>query len=615
MRLLFPVRLSVVALLAALPAFLLPSPADAVCPSKFRKPGGAVPPGLREPFDPPPDAETPPDPPSDPDAPPPPPPGRGPTTPGGSPPPATTPPGTAPDAPNIPGPGGPTTPRSRPARGLETLDDTSWELWWGLNRADVLPRVKRQNEVVDGDYARTLPAALRPAIDVLIEALDDDDALVRHAAAAVLGGFRTDYRARDTVEALRRIAKAGDHWMRDLCHLGLGLRGDVESVEGMRQVLRSRGEEPVSRAFAGLALIMINDPKGMAEVEKAVADLEETDVAGSLVIGLGSTKDPVHLPMIMEAAQRKGGSAVRLRRVRADAITALGKLGDPKAIAYLGGLLDDREKVIARAAALALGGFKDNNDAAQLLRKKALDSDDAFVRAFAALSLGRIGLQGSMPTLAKMLLEDKEVAVKPFVQLALGLLREGSAAVMLDESLAEDPRSGRFSSAAVAAGLVKHEGARALLEPALTDMRTGAAPACAALSLGLLGVKDAQARLRERYWLDSARARPGFDQALALIDAEGQSAWLLEQLGKARRSSERRVLVDGLGLCGGPAEGAALAERYKATSKGDIDLRIRTLNAISTVINDRVVSRPRSMLLHTYYLQPNDVLGHLAFLP
>lgn len=608
-----PFRWTLVALLAALPTILPSEEAGAICPSKAKGPGGAVPPGLREPFDPPPDGETPPDPPED--APPPPPGGGGPVTPPSTPPPAITPPGKAPDAPTMPGPGGPTTPRSRPARGLETLDDASWELWWGLNRADVLPRVKRQADVADGTYARTLPPELRPAIDVLLAALDDGDTFVRQAAAGAFAGFRTDYRGRETLEALRRITQGGDHWLRDLCHLGLGLRGDHESMEGMRQVLRSRGEAPVSRAFAGLALVQLGDPKGMAEVEKAVADLEETDIAGSILIGLGASKNAAHLPLLMEAAQRRGGSAVRLRRVRADALAALGKLGDPSSVAYLGGLLDDREKVIARSAALALGGFRESSAAAQLLKERALASEDPFVRAFGALSLGRIGLQGSLPTLARQLVEDKEPAVRPFVQLAVGLLRDPGGAVLLGESLGEDPRSGRFSTAALASGLMAHGEARPQLEPSLNDMRTASAPACGALGLALMGAKDLQPRLRERYWFDSARARPGFDQALALLDAASQSTWLLGELSQARRSSMRRVLVDGLGLCGGPAEGAALATRYQATPKGDIELRVRILEALASVINDRAVSKPRSLLLHTYYLQPNDVLGHLAFLP
>ncbi len=595
-----------------LPLALLSGQAGAICPSKVKGPGGAVPPGLREPFDPPP--ETPPDEPEDPPTPPADgdpttPPGSGPTTPSGGPPAPTTPPPET----RL---GGPTTPRSRPVRGFDALDANSWELWWGLNRADVLPRVTRQSDSPDGAYARSLPAELRPAMDALIDGLDDADSSVRQAAASALAGFVVDYRSKDVTTALRRITKGHDHWLRDLCHLGLGVRRDMESAEGMRQVLRSKHEEPVSRAFAALALIQLGTPEGMAEVEKAAEDLDEADVAGCVLIGLGQTKDVKHLPRLMEAAKRRGGSAVRLRRVRADALTALGKMGDPSSIAFLGGLLDERENVISRSAALALGGFKGSAEAAQLLREKGLVSDDAFVRAFAALSLGRLGDLGSMPALARRALEEEEVAVKPFVLLGVGLMRDVGGATLLGEALEESPRTGRFGSAARAAGLIRAgDDSRARLRVALSDVRLPSAPACSALGLGLLTDKDSVPHLRGRFWFDSTRARPGFGDALAMMDPEGQSAWLLSEYKLARRSSTRQALVEALSKCGGPTEGAALAAIYRDAPAGDTALRVKLLTAMAVIANDRIVSQPRSLLLHTYYLQPNDVLGHIAFLP
>jgi len=602
-------RWSLIALLLAAPLALGSGEAGAICPSKARAPGGSLPPGLREPFDPPP--ETPPDEPEDPppaggDPTTPAPSGKGPTTPGSLP--------TGPTTPE-PGMGGPTTPRNRPAPGLDSLSDTSWELWWGLNRADVLPRVKRQADSPDGSYAGTLPPELRPAMDALIAALDDADGTVRQGAAAALAGYTTDYRKQDVLAALRKAAKGHDHWLRDLCHLGLGVRKDVESAAGMRQVLRSKHDVAVSRAFAALALIQIGTPEGMEEVEKAAEDLDEPDVAGCVLIGLGQTRDPKHLPRLMEAAKRRGGSAVRLRRVRADALTALGKMGDPSSIAFLGGLLDDKEKVIARGAALALGGFKGSAEASTLLREKGLVSEDPFVRAFSALSLGRVGDLSCMPALARRALEDEE-AVKPFILLAAGLTRDRGAETLLGDALAENPRTGRFSAAALAAGLVAaSDESRARLRVGLSDVRQRSAPACCALGLGLLGDKDSRPHLRERFWFDSTRARPGFSEALSMLEPEGQSAWLLGEYKLARRSSQRQALIEALTMCGGPAEGAALAEIYKNAPAGDSALRVSLLQGMAVIIGDRRISQPRSLLLHTYYLQPNDVLGHIAFLP
>ena len=384
----------------------------------------------------------------------------------------------------------------------------------------------------------------------------------------------------------------------------------------MRKVLRSKHEEPVSRAFAALGLINLGAPEGMAEVEKAAEDLDEADVAGCVLIGLGQTRDPKHLPRLMEAAKRRGGSAVRLRRVRADAITALGKHGDPTSIEFLGSLLDDKEKVIARAAALALGGFKGSEPAAALLRKQGLASEDPFVRAFAVLGLGRIGNLSSIPAIAGRVQAEEEVGVRPFLMLGAGLTRDAGALVLLEEALQESPRSGRFSAAALSAGLLSaQDDGRARLRASLTDTRKASAPACSALGLGLLSDKATVPHLRKAFWFDSTRVRPGFDDALSLLGAEDQSAWLLSEYKLARRSSARQALAGALATCGGPAEGAAMVELYRAAPHGDAALRISLLTAMAVIINDRVVSQPRSLLLHTYYLQPNDVLGHIMFLP
>jgi HEAT repeat protein len=510
--------------------------------------------------------------------------------------------------------------RGKGGRGLETLDDTSWEYWWRLNRSDVLPRVARQGGAqqggaAEGGYARAMPAELRPAIDALIDALDDATPAVRATAAGALAGFVTDYRNRDVVAALRRIAKGHDLWLRDLCHLGLGTRRDKESADGLRLVLRSRHEKPVSRAFAALALIQIGTPEGLAEVEKAAQDLDEADVAGCVLLGLGDTRDPKYLPLLMDAARRRTGSATRLRRVRADALTALGKLGHPAAIDFLGSQLTDRENAIARSAALALGGFKGWDRASDVLRDKGLTSGDAFVRGFSALSLGRLGDLSAMPALAKRA-QAEEVAVKPFVLLAVGLTRDAGAALLLNDALQENPRTGNYATAALAAGLLAlKDEMSARLRAALSDRRVAATPACSALALGLLSDKVSVTHLLTRLWLDSSRLRPGFAESLAMIDPAAFSERVLKEFGNAKRSGTRQGMVEALALCGGPAEGAALAKLYRDTPVGDTALRTRMVGALGLIASDRHVAGPKRLLLHTYYLQPNDVLSHLSFLP
>jgi HEAT repeat protein len=596
--------------LVALTAWLLStwSTAEAICPSKVKGPGGQLPPGMREPFDPPPAS---PEDPSDPEPPADPADPAGPTTPPPTSGPVTPPPSTTPDS-----PGSPTTPRARPPRGLDALDDTAWELWYGLNRADILPRVQRQSDVPDGNYARALPAELRGAVDLLIAGMSDKEPSIRQMSVSVFVSFSTGYRSRDTLEALRRCAKPEfDLYTRDLAHLALAARGDTEAAEGMRDVLRSKGEMAVSRGFAALGLIKLNDAEGRAHVLEAIDDLDEPEVAGAALIALGHSGDTIHLPVIMKAAKRSAGSAVRLRRVRGDAIIAMGKLGDPKAIPFLAGELADKQKAISRSAALALGGFKGDADAAKALRDVGLKHEDAFVRAFSAVSLGRLSDVGSMPALARLLETEQEIGVVPFANLAVGLLREKSAATVLDLALAEDPRTGKYATAALACGLLDVDDRGARIKPALEDVRNTSAPACSAVGLALMGDRSVVPDLKKRFWFDSARVRPGFDVALSQLDAEEHGKWLASEIKRTKRNSTRGVYVDALSMCGGPSEGAALAELYGTLDGSSNSLKVGIIMSLAAILNDRTVTYSRGLMHHTYYLQPNIVLNHVAYIP
>jgi HEAT repeat protein len=317
----------------------------------------------------------------------------------------------------------------------------------------------------------------------------------------------------------------------------------------------------------------------------------------------------------MKAAERRTGAASRVRRVRADAIAALGKLGCRATVPHLAGLLADREKVIARSAALALGGFPEA-EAQKALREVGLASEDDFLRCFSAVSLGRLGDGTALPSLGARVDDEKEHdAVKGFALLALGLLKTPIGVPLLRTTLSEDPRTPLFGAAALSAGLCRGTVYRDLLAPAVEDPRSARVPACGAMALALIGEKPMLGKMRGRAWLDSAFLRPGFAEALAQLDPEAQSAWLLDQLAKAKRSSGRKAAVRGLACCGGPKEAAALVDLWKATPIGDTGLRTAIVNALVPMVTDREVSYACRVVMHAYYLQKNIDLDHLEALP
>jgi HEAT repeat protein len=526
----------------------------------------------------------------------------------------TNEPGSGPPPP----PPTPITPRDRPpATPSDALHEGTWEGWWDLNRWDVLPRVRRQADAQGNDgYADTLAGSLRPAADLWIEALGDADDEVRRAAAAALAVVITTHRPSDTVAALERLLeRGGDPYARDLAGLALARRRHQPTAPALRRILRHRGEVPVSRAFAGLGLIALDDPEGLADVGVITTELTEPELAGALLLALGETKDLRHLPVIRAAAERRRGPAVRLRRVRADAIAALGKLGCRATVPYLASLLADREKVISRSAALALGAFP-VSEAVTPLREVGLASEDEFTRGFAAISLGRSGDGAVLPSLGPRTADGKEnPAVKGFALLALGLMDTPVGVPLLREPLTQDPRTALYGAAALSAGLSRSAVYRDLLAPAVNDTRSARVPSCGAMALALIGDKPATGAIRSRAWLDSAFLRPGFAEALAQLDAESQSAWLLGQLRAAKRSSERKALVRALAFCGGPTEAAALVDLWQSTPRSDTGLRCALVEALVPVVTDRELSFSRRLIMHTYYLQRNIVLEHLEALP
>jgi HEAT repeat protein len=555
--------------------------ADAICPShkspqKNRPPPPPPPPPTRppEPQDPP------------------------------TPPPATKPPPT----------GGP---RERPATTpADALNEGTWEGWWDRNRWDVLPRLRRnRGEEGDGNYAVTLPGSLRPAVDLWIDGLADADDAVQRAAAGALAVAVTTYRHLDTIAALERLVERGDPYARDLAGLALARRGHQAAAPGLRRILKNRTEVHVSRAFAAIGLIALRDEQGLEDVAEAAGDLSEPEVAGTVLLALGETQDLRFLPVIRTAVERRQGSAVRLRRVRADAISALGKLGCRATVPYLAKLLTDREKVVSRSAALALGAFPDA-DAMRALREVGLVSEDEFTRGFSAISLGRLGDASALPSLGPRVADDDEKpAVRGFALLSLGLLKSPVGAPLLRTTLTEDPRTALYGAAALSAGLTHASVYRDLLVPAVEDTRCARVPSCGAMALALIGEKPVQGKIRDRAWLDSTMLRPGFAEALAQLDTEAQSAWLVERLKASKRSTERRALIEALAFCGGPMEAAVLLEQWKTAPPGDSSLRSAIVNALVPIVTDRELSFARRTTLHTYYLQDNIVLAHLIALP
>lgn len=528
--------------------------------------------------------------------------------------------GSVPAPVGAPAGGAPSLPARQPgstpaARALDTLDARTWEDWWEANRALLLPPVRRRDGPAGGPYAETLPTALAPLLDIVLAALRDDDERVREAAAGALAVVPPGPRAHEVRERLRATFERGRPYERDLAGLALARHGDALAADGLRRILANPREERVSRGYAAVALVLLGDEPGLAAVADATTDLGEPEVAGVALLALGRLGGARHLPVLRAAAERRLRAAARLRRVRGDALVALGSLGHPSTVPYLAGLLRDRERAIARSAALALGGCRHDPAAARALVEDGLGADDAFVRAFAAVSLGRVGEASAVPALARRAQDDPCPAVPPFALLGLGLLHHPTAAPFLDEPLREAPRTGRAAAAALAAGLLPAPACGALLVGGLDDGSSPRVPDAAALGLGLLGDRSAVPALGTRLWQGTTRLRPGFAEGLAHLEPRHLAQRLALEAQAARTGAARRAAVGGLGLCAGPEDARALAALWGEASAGDSALRRELLAAMARVLSDREPSFAARLRAHVCYLHPNLVLDHLATLP
>ncbi len=174
----------VLPLLLAVPLIWAASAQDADSCIRFKKPGGSVPPGLRDPADPPPPPDE----------------GETPSTPATPTTPSTTPstpsgPVTAGPAPttSVPNTGGTGKPKKQAAP-----DATTWETWWELNRIDFFPHrwVQRAISPDESGLTPAGPQALSPYLvekklwKMLQKNVNDTQVFVQEAALITMGSCR-----------------------------------------------------------------------------------------------------------------------------------------------------------------------------------------------------------------------------------------------------------------------------------------------------------------------------------------------------------------------------------------------------------------------------------------
>jgi HEAT repeat protein len=367
-----------------------------------------------------------------------------------------------------------------------------------------------------------------PAVQSLIVAIKDSDAIVRGNAAWALGRIK-DPRG---VEVLIAALKDTDANVKKDATGALVSIG-TPAVAPLITALKDTDE--TMRANAAGVLVSIGAPA----VAQLLVALEDTDfnVRSYSAAALGEIKDPSAVEPLI--ATLKDSDVF----VRATSARALGQIKDARAVEPLIGTLKDSEGNVRLNAALALGQISAPRAVEPLI--EALNDSDARVRAVAAWASGEIKDPRMVKPLIAML-KDTDANVRMSAARSLGEIKDPRAIEPLIETF-KDTEANVRTNATWGLGQIKSTDAVAHLIVALqeTDAQVQQSAAAALVMIGPTAVEPLIASLKDK---DSQ-----FQQRIvATLVSMGASAD--EPLVAALNATDpdvRRIAADVLGKAGG----------------------------------------------------------------
>lgn len=445
---------------------------------QYRGPGGAVPPGLREPFDPPPAPPPPVSPPvTDTPVTEPPSGGRDPISPGGTPGPGLT----------TPGQGGNTRTGAKSSLGMD-----SWMFWYEMNKAplqnlkrSIYTRIDTSNPIYtmgSGGHTNQSSAThltrahvRREVVPALLWALDPHNAGHADTESAAYIALAKVSADPQHIELLQKGLRSKVHLIQESAALALGLLRrartqdqytavDLDRVRLLLFDVFEDGEMPVrTRAFSAMAIGLLGDqPTGSSGHEGAAAttahlfqllerSYEHPDLPISLFLGIGMQGRET----VTDDQRKVLRTCVRRSRLGQDdvpayvsqfAALALGPIGDRHQDAlFLQRALTARRNAgacLQRSTAIALGVLgRDAEPAVRVqiaetlmgaLRRRKLR--DSSAKNFAMISLAHLVAADVEQERTEVLgdtkieefllrtVEDGSHTLRPYAALALGLI-------------------------------------------------------------------------------------------------------------------------------------------------------------------------------------------------
>ena len=502
-------------------------------------------------------------------------------------------------------------------RVLASLDSTSDEsvrpliILLGWLRDPAIPRALVRllgAEVARHDVVEAFVRFGSGAVPLLIEQLCANDRDTRRAAIVALGRIGDCRAVEPLIGALHERDR--DLWL--AAASALARLGDRSAFEPLLRLLAD-GDVSIRQAAIG-ALNSIGHPEMGARICAMLDDanplVRESAVKIAGYFGYGECADAV----VARCADDDD-------RVRAAAIEQLPFFDDSRTMEILAAVLDNDTPRARAAAAKALGSVP-AGDAQQLLRRAARDAD-AWVRYFAASSLGRHGDPATLDILGTLAADDPAPHVRIAAVDAIGGISGESALAILLPLIAEDSDVGL--AAIRASGSVRSEEAVSALSEALRSRdaarRTAAAGAIAAYSssdaVELLQwtassdedpivVQAALNGLRTIANTDTAASSTAVTALVALLSDPSRGSAAIEVASRLAPSAipvlaeslatddppTRRVVVEALGKL---SHSVAFAYLQRALSDADDAVRREAVRALSRLGTRGLTSRFAAM--------------------
>jgi HEAT repeat protein len=410
---------------------------------------------------------------------------------------------TTPSGPSTGGLSGPSGPSGPKASTGKPSGEMVWEHWWQLNQWNYTRVGRRGTQSSGGEGDGT---AESPVQKFLKEALKDKYFDVRSAAAIAIG--KASQKA--SVDALLPLLDDSNPGVQESAILALGMLKDTRNIPHLLKVIENRGKyKDAQRATAALAMGFIGDKAATSSLVDVLNKSTDEEIRAAAVVALGLLKDDSAVEPLYKLISVARGKNVE--KLRAYAVTALGKLGIPeftpqgsKKKVSVTDLLKklmhtDKSKQVKRSAVLALGALGGEKYLNDLIKKVKADRDP-MVRNFAMIALARLAESDRAKRAIRQELErvlmGKDYSGKGFAALSLGLLGDKAGARALQRAFKEQSDPSNRSAAAIGLGLLKDESSAMNLLSQIQLSRDSKIRGYCCVALGMMQAKQAVPEMR-----------------------------------------------------------------------------------------------------------------------